>query len=401
MLTLDSHPSGRHFLQIPGPTNVPDRVLRAIDHATIDHRGPEFAVLAKTVLAGMKRVFKTDAHVVIYPASGTGAWEAALVNTLSPGDRVLMAETGHFATLWKKLAGRLGLDVRFVPGDWRHGAAPSAIEGELRNDAAHAIKAVCVVHNETSTGVVSNVAAVRAAIDRTSHPALFMVDTISSLASIDYRHDEWKVDVTVAGSQKGLMLPPGLSFNAISAKALAVSKTAQLPRSYWDWNEMLAINASGYFPYTPATNLLYGLHEALQMLFAEGLDHVFARHDRLAEATRQAVRAWGLEILCADPAEYSASLTAIVVPDGHNADAFRKIVLDRYDMSLGQGLGKLSGKIFRIGHLGWFNDLMLCGTLAGVEMGLELAGVPYRKGGLQAAMDFLAKTPATSLARAA
>jgi alanine-glyoxylate transaminase/serine-glyoxylate transaminase/serine-pyruvate transaminase len=401
MLTLDSHPSGRHFLQIPGPTNVPDRVLRAIDHATIDHRGPEFAVLAKTVFSGMKRVFKTDAHVVIYPASGTGAWEAALVNTLSPGDRVLMAETGHFSTLWKRLAERLGLDVRIVPGDWRHGAQPSAIETELRNDPAHAIKAVCVVHNETSTGVASNIAAVRAAIDRASHPALYMVDTISSLASIDYRHDEWKVDVTVAGSQKGLMLPPGLSFNAISAKALATSKSAKLPRSYWDWNEMLAINASGYFPYTPATNLLYGLHEALDMLFAEGLDHVFARHDRLAEATRRAVRAWGLEILCADPAEYSASLTAIVLPDGHNADAFRKVVLDRYDMSLGQGLGKLSGKIFRIGHLGWFNDLMLCGALAGVEMGLELASIPHRKGGLQAAMDYLAKTPAASLARAA
>ena len=401
MLTLDSHPSGRHFLQIPGPTNVPDRVLRAIDHATIDHRGPEFAVLAKTVLAGMKRVCKTDAHVVIYTASGTGAWEAALVNTLSPGDRVLMAETGHFATLWKRLAERLGLDVRFVPGDWRHGADASTIEAELRKDPAHAIKAVCVVHNETSTGVASNIANVRAAIDRAGHPALFMVDTISSLASIDYRHDEWKVDVTVAGSQKGLMLPPGLSFNAMSAKALAASKTAKLPRSYWDWNEMLTINASGYFPYTPATNLLYGLHEALDMLFAEGLDHVFARHSRLAEATRRAVRAWDLEILCADPAEYSASLTAIVLPDGHNADAFRKIVLDRYDMSLGQGLGKLSGNIFRIGHLGWFNDLMLCGTLAGVEMGLELASVPHRKGGLQAAMDFLATTPAASLARAA
>ena len=401
MLTLDSHPSGRHFLQIPGPTNVPDRVLRAIDHATIDHRGPEFAVLAKTVLTGMKRVCKTDAHVVIYPASGTGAWEAALVNTLSPGDRVLMAETGHFATLWKRIAERLGLDVRFVPGDWRHGADASAIEAELRKDPAHAIKAVCVVHNETSTGVTSNIANVRAAIDRAGHPALFMVDTISSLASIDYRHDEWKVDVTVAGSQKGLMLPPGLSFNAISAKALAASKTAKLPRSYWDWNEMLTINASGYFPYTPATNLLYGLHEALDMLFTEGLDRVFARHSRLAEATRRAVRAWDLEILCVDPAEYSASLTAIVLPDGHNADAFRKIVLDRYDMSLGQGLGKLSGKIFRIGHLGWFNDLMLCGTLAGVEMGLELASVPHRKGGLQAAMDFLANTPVASLARAA
>ena len=401
MIPLNSHPSGRHFLQIPGPTNVPDRVLRAIDHPTIDHRGPEFAVLTKTVLAGMKKVFKTEGAVVIYPASGTGAWEAALVNTLSPGDRVLMAETGQFAVLWKKLAERLGLTVEFLPGDWRHGAAPDEIEARLARDAQHAIKAVCVVHNETSTGVVSQVADVRRAIDRAGHPALFMADTISSLASIDYRHDEWRVDVTVAGSQKGLMLPPGLSFNAISGKALAATKGAKLPRSYWDWNEMLAINASGYFPYTPATNLLYGLSEALEMLFAEGLDRVFARHDRLAEATRRAVRAWGLEILCADPAEYSSSLTAVVMPDGHNADAFRRIVLDRFDMSLGQGLGKLAGKVFRIGHLGFFNDLMLCGTLAGVEMGLGLAGVPHRQGGVDAAMGYLATTAAAGLARAA
>jgi alanine-glyoxylate transaminase/serine-glyoxylate transaminase/serine-pyruvate transaminase len=401
MITLDSHPSGRHFLQIPGPTNVPDRVLRAIDHATIDHRGPEFANLGKTVIAGMKRVFRTQGDVVIYPASGTGAWEAALVNTLSPGDHVLMAETGHFATLWKRLADRLGLVVRFLPGDWRHGAPAAAIEAELRADSGHAIKAVCVVHNETSTGVASSVAAIRAAIDRASHPALYMVDTISSLASIDYRHDEWKVDVTVAGSQKGLMLPPGLSFNAISPRALVASKTARLPRSYWDWSDMLAINASGYFPYTPATNLLYGLAEALDMLFAEGLDNVFARHDRLAQATRQAVRAWDLEILCANPAEYSASLTAVMMPEGHNADAFRRIVLDRFDMSLGQGLGKLAGKIFRIGHLGSFNDLMLCGTLAGVEMGLALARVPHRKGGAQAALDYLAETAAPAVARAA
>ncbi len=401
MLKLDSHPSGRHFLQIPGPTNVPDRVLRAIDHPTIDHRGPEFAVLGKTVLAGMKKVFGTDADVVIYPSSGTGAWEAALVNTLSPGDRVLMAETGHFATLWKRLAERLGLVVEFIPGDWRHGAPAAQIESRLRADVARTIKAVCVVHNETSTGVTTHVADVRAAIDGASHPALLMVDTISSLASMDYRHDEWGVDVSVAGSQKGLMLPAGLSFNAISAKALAAAKSARLPRSYWDWSDQLAISATGYFPYTPATNLLYGLHEALDMLLAEGLENVFARHERLAEATRRAVRAWDLEILCADPAEYSAALTAVMMPEGHNADAFRKIALDRFNLSLGQGLGKLSGKVFRIGHLGYFNDLMLCGTLAGVEMGLELAGVPHRKGGVLAATDYLAASAATGLARAA
>ena len=392
MNPLNRHPSGRHFLQIPGPTNVPDRVLRAIDSPTIDHRGPEFAALGKAVIAGMKKVFKTEGEVVIYPASGTGAWEAALVNTLSPGDRVLMAETGHFAALWRRLAERLGLTVEFLSGDWRHGVSPEAIEARLVADHEHAIKAVCVVHNETSTGVTSRMPDVRAAIDRVGHPALFMVDTISSLASIDYRHDEWRVDVTVAGSQKGLMLPPGLSFNAISAKALAASKTAKLPRSYWDWQEMLAINPTGFFPYTPATNLLYGLAEALDMLFAEGLDNVFARHDRLAEATRRAVKAWGLEILCADPALYSSTLTGVMLPEGHSADAFRKIVLDNFDMSLGQGLGKLTGKVFRIGHLGYFNDLMLCGTLAGVEMGLSLAGVPYRKGGAQAAFDYLAET---------
>jgi alanine-glyoxylate transaminase / serine-glyoxylate transaminase / serine-pyruvate transaminase len=389
LLILDRHPSGRHFLQIPGPTNVPARVLRAIDNATIDHRGPEFAVLAKTVLAGMKRVFKTQGDVVIYPSSGTGAWEAALVNTLSPGDHVLMAETGHFATLWKRIAERFGLVVHFLPGDWRHGASAESIQAQLANDRQHAIKAVCVVHNETSTGVVTDVPAVRNAIDREKHPALLMVDTISSLGSIDYRHDDWRVDVTVGGSQKGLMLPPGLSFNAIGPKALAASKNAKLPRSYWDWNEMIAINATGYFPYTPATNLLYGLHEALDMLFAEGLDAVFARHARLAEATRRAVHGWGLEILCAEPSNYSASLTAIMMPEGHNADTLRKVILDRYDLSLGQGLGKLSGKIFRIGHLGWFNDLMLCGTLAGVEMGLAAARVPHRKGGMQQALDCL------------
>lgn len=405
MLELDSHPSGRHFLQIPGPTTVPDRVLRAIDRPTIDHRGPEFAVLGKAVLAGIKRVFQTERDVVIYPASGTGAWEAALVNTLSPGDRVLMAETGQFATLWKKLAERLSLTVDFMPGDWRQGANAAAIEKRLRADvssnSAHEIKAVCIVHNETSTGVVSNVRAVREAIDRVGHPALLLVDTISSLGSIDYRHDEWGVDVTVGGSQKGLMLPPGLSFNAISARALAASEHARLPRSYWEWKEMIAVNATGYFPYTPATNLLYGLHEALEMLFAEGLQQVFARHDRLAEAARRAARAWGLEILCVNPAEYSSALTALIVPDGHNADAFRKIVLERFNMSLGQGLGKLSGKVFRIGHLGYFNELMLCGTLAGVEMGLKLAGIPHRAGGVDAAMAYLAQTPTAQLAQAA
>ena len=401
MLELDSHPSGRHFLQIPGPTNVPDRVLRAIDRPTIDHRGPEFAVLGKTVLAGIKRVFQTEHDVVIYPASGTGAWEAALVNTLSPGDRVLMAETGHFATLWKKLAERMSLSVDFIPGDWRQGANAAEIEKRLRADTAHAIKAVCVVHNETSTGVTTAVPPIRAAIDRTGHPALLMVDTISSLGSIDYRHDEWGVDVTVGGSQKGLMLPPGLSFNAIGEKAREASKHAKLPRSYWEWSEMLASNTSGYFPYTPATNLLYGLHEALDMLLAEGLPNVFARHDRLAEATRRAVRAWGLEILCVNPAEYSSSLTGILMPDSHDADKFRKIVHERFNMSLGQGLGKLSGKVFRIGHLGWFNELMLCGTLAGVEMGLKLAGVPHRAGGVDAAMAYLAQTPTAALAKAA
>jgi len=401
MMPLSNHSSGRHFLQIPGPTNVPDRVLRAIDQPTIDHRGPEFAVLAKSVIAGMKKVFRTEGDVVIYPSSGTGAWEAALANTLSPGDRVLMAETGHFATLWKRIAERLGLQVDFIAGDWRHGADAAAIEAKLAADGAHAIKAVCAVHNETSTAVTTNVPSIRAAIDRARHPALLMVDTISSLASIDYRHDAWGVDVTVGGSQKGLMLPPGLSFNAIGAKALAASKSAKLPRSYWDWQDMLAINAKGYFPYTPATNLLYGLHEALEMLFAEGLDHVFARHDRLAEATRRAVRAWGLELLCANPAEYSSTLTAVMMPDGHNADALRNAILERFDLSLGQGLGKVAGKIFRIGHLGWFNDLMLCGTLAGVEMGLAIAGVPHRNGGVDAAMAYLADTDASTLARAA
>ena len=381
--------SGRHFLQIPGPTNVPDRVLRAIDRPTIDHRGPDFAALGREVLTGLRDVFRTRQQVVIFPASGTGAWEAALVNTLSPGDRVLMFETGHFATLWHEMARKLDLSPEFVPGDWRHGVDPALVEEKLRADAQHAIKAVCVVHNETSTAVASRIPEVRAAIDRARHPALFLVDTISSLASIDYRHDEWKVDVTVAGSQKGLMLPPGLSFNAVSQKALEATRTAKLRRSYWDWQPMLQANETGYFPYTPATNLLYGLREALLMLREEGLENVFKRHARHAEATRRAVRAWGLELNCADEREHSSSLTAIRMPQGHDADKLRTAILDRYDMSLGQGLGKLKGKIFRIGHLGDFNDLMLCGTLAGVEMGLRVAGVPHHPGGIQAAMDHL------------
>jgi alanine-glyoxylate transaminase/serine-glyoxylate transaminase/serine-pyruvate transaminase len=395
--------AGRHFLQIPGPTNVPDRVLRAIDFPTMDHRGPDFAAIGKDCLAGMKRVFKSaQGEVVIYPASGTGAWEAALANTLSPGDRVLMYETGHFATLWQKMAAKLGLEVEFMPSDWRRGADPEAIEKKLRADTDKRIKAVCVVHNETSTGVTSRIGDVRKAIDGAKHPALYMVDTISSLASIDYRHDEWGVDVTVAGSQKGLMLPPGLSFNCISPKALAASKSARLPRSYWAWDEMIANGKGGYFPYTPATNLLYGLREALTMLLdEEGLDAVFARHQRHGEAARRAVRAWGLEVLAADPREYSGSLTAVVVPAGHDADRVRKAILDAFDMSLGTGLGKLAGKVFRIGHLGDFNDLTLMGTLAGVEMGLALAGVPAKKGGVEAAMDYLAGSAKAAPARRA
>ncbi|WP_119420504.1 pyridoxal-phosphate-dependent aminotransferase family protein [Desertibaculum subflavum] len=389
MIRYSNAASGRHFLQIPGPTNVPDRILRAIDHPTIDHRGPEFGVLGRKVLAGIKPIFGTECDVVIYPASGTGAWEAALVNTLSSGDRVLMFETGHFATLWRELAERLGLKVDFVAGDWRRGVDAGLVEARLKEDRGHAIKAVMVVHNETSTAVTTRVDAVRRAIDAAGHPALLMVDTISSLASIEYRHDEWGVDVTVAGSQKGLMLPPGLSFNAISAKALAAHKQAGLPRSYWDWGPMLAANKNGYFPYTPATNLLYGLHEAIEMLMEEGLANVFARHDRHAEATRSAVRAWGLELLCVNPAEYSSALTAVLMPAGHDADAFRKQTLEAYDLSLGAGLSKVAGKVFRIGHLGSFNDLMLLGTLGGVEMGLSLAGVPHAKGGVQAAMEVL------------
>ena len=387
---------GRHFLQIPGPSPVPDRILRAIDRAVIDHRGPEFATLGLEVLSGIKRVFQTAQPVIIYPASGTGAWEAALVNTLSPGDKVLMVETGHFASLWCKMAGKLGLQAEVLPTDWRHGADPDAIAAHLQDDKAHTIKAVCVVHNETSTGVTSRIAAIRQAIDATGHPALFMVDTISGLASMDYRHDEWGVDVTVSGSQKGLMLPPGISFNAVSEKALAAAAVSKLPKSFWGWQEMIAANKTGYFPYTPATSLLYGLREALAMLDEEGLPQVFARHSRHAEAARCAVRAWGLEILCQNPAEYSNVLTAVLMPEGCNADALRKTILEAYDMSLGQGLGKVSGKVFRIGHLGDLNDLQLMGTLAGVEMGLELAGVPYRKGGVAAAMNYLTGCIATS-----
>jgi alanine-glyoxylate transaminase/serine-glyoxylate transaminase/serine-pyruvate transaminase len=382
--------SGRHFLQIPGPTNVPDRILRALSRPTIDHRGPEFARMAREVLEGLRRVIRTTGPVVIFPSSGTGAWEAALVNSLSPGDKVLMFETGHFATMWRNMATRLGLDVDFVAGDWRHGVDPDILEAKLAADTARAVKAIAIVHNETSTGVTSRVAEIRRRMEKTGHPALLLVDTISSLASIDYRHDEWGVDVMVGCSQKGLMLPPGLGINAISEKALAASKSARLPRSYWDWGPMLADNKAGFFPYTPATNLLYGLHEAIQILREEGLENVFARHDRHAEATRRAAYAWGLEIVCLNPAEYSSSITALMMPEGFDADALRKVILERFDMSLGTGLGKLKGKSFRIGHLGDFNDLMLAGTLCGVEMGLGIAGVPCKKGGVAAALDFLA-----------
>lgn len=377
---------GRHFLHIPGPSPIPDRILRAIAMPIIDHRSAEFAALGKTVLEGSKAVFKTKQPVVIYPSSGTGAWEAAIVNTLSPGDTVLMAETGHFATLWKNIATRFGIEVEFIPGDWRRGADPAAIEARLSEDKARRIKAVMVVHNETSTGATSRVAEIRKAIDTVGHPALFMVDTISSLASVDYRHDEWQVDVTVSGSQKGLMLPPGLGFNAVSEKALAASKTNTLPRSFWDWEEMIRINAGGFFPYTPATNLLYGLKEALAMLQEEGLDQVFARHKRLASACRAAVRAWGLEVLCENPAEQSPVLTGVLMPPSHDADRFRKIALEKFNISLGSGLGKVAGKVFRIGHLGECNELALLGALSGVEMGLAAAGVPHRSGGIAAAM---------------
>jgi alanine-glyoxylate transaminase/serine-glyoxylate transaminase/serine-pyruvate transaminase len=382
-------PAGRHFLQIPGPTNTPDRVLRAMAAPTIDHRGAEFAALNLEILQAIKPVFGTTGPVVIYPASGTGAWEAALVNTLSPGDRVLCFETGHFATLWQEMAHNLGLEVDFVPGDWRHGVDPQVVADKLSADSGRTIKAVLVVHNETSTGVTSRIAEVREAIDSAGHPALLFVDTISSLGSIEYKHDEWGVDVTVAGSQKGLMLPPGLSFNAISDKALAASNTAQLAKSFWTWQPIIEANKRGFFPYTPGTNLLYGLREALRMLDEEGLANVYTRHQRHAEATRLAVRGWGLEVLCADDREHSGSLTAVIVPDGYDADKIRAVILDRFNMSLGAGLGKLAGKIFRIGHLGDFNDLMLAGALAGVQMGLVAAGVPINDTGINAALERL------------
>jgi alanine-glyoxylate transaminase/serine-glyoxylate transaminase/serine-pyruvate transaminase len=388
--------AGNHFLQIPGPTNVPERVLRAIDRATIDHRSAKFAALTLEIQALLRPIFGTGGPVVIYPGSGTGAWEAALVNTLSPGDRVLMAETGQFATLWSVMAKRLGLDVEIIPGDWRHGADPDVIGAKLAADTEHTIKAVAIVHNETSTAISSRLTEIRAAIDRAKHPALFFVDTISSLASIDYRHEEWGVDVSIGGSQKGLMLPPGLSFNAISERALAASKTARLPRSYWAWDDMLAANRDGFFPYTPPTNMLFGLREALIMLHEETLPAVFARHARHGEATRRAARAWGLEILALDPREYSDTLTAVLVPDGIDADRLRATILDHFDLSLGTGLGKVKGRIFRIGHLGWFNDLMLAGTLCGVQMGLDLAQIPHGDG-VGAALASLA-APAPVLA---
>jgi alanine-glyoxylate transaminase/serine-glyoxylate transaminase/serine-pyruvate transaminase len=386
--------SGRHFLQIPGPTNVPDRVLRAMDRPVIDHRSAEFAALGKEVLEGLHPIFQTAGPVVIYPGSGTGAWEAAIVNTLSPGDRVLLFETGHFSQLWRQVIEKFGVQVDYVPGNWRRGADPAELEARLSADREHALKAVLVVHNETSTGVTSRIAEIRRAMNRVRHPALLLVDTISSLGSIDYRHDEWEVDVTVAGSQKGLMLPPGISFNAISEKALAASKNARLPRSYWDWQEMLKPNRSGFFPYTPATNLLYGLCEALHMLHEEGLPNVFRRHERHGEATRAAVQAWGLQIVCEEPREYSNSLTAVFMPEGFDADQLRAVILENFDMSLGAGLSKLAGKVFRIGHLGSFNDLMLAGTLSGVEMGLQLAGVPHKQGGVAAALHHLVKAAA-------
>lgn len=380
---------GRHFLQIPGPSPVPDRVLRAMDMPVIDHRSAEFGKLGRQVIEGCQKIFKTSGAVIIFPSSGTGAWEAAIVNTLSFGDRVLMVETGHFATLWRQMAARWGIEVDFLPSDWRHGAEPAAIKAKLTEDGGHAIKAVMVVHNETSTGVTSRIGEIRKAMDEVGHPALLLVDTISSLGSVDYRHDEWRVDVTVSCSQKGFMLPPGLGFNAISDKAIAASKTNKMPRSYWDWAEMLKPNASGFFPYTPATNLLYGLREAIAMLLEEGLDQVFARHKRLAAATRTAVEHWGLEVLCLEPSEYSPVLTAVVMPEGYDADQFRKIVLENYNMSLGSGLSKLAGKVFRIGHLGECNELTLLGALTGVEMGLSVMGVPHRAGGVAAAMSFL------------
>ena len=391
MTISNTFKSGRHFLQIPGPTNIPDRVLRAMDYPIIDHRGLKFANLTKSILDRIKMVFKTKEPVVIYPASGTGAWEAAIVNTLSEGDKVLMFETGHFSFLWLEIAKKFKLQVDFVPGDWRTGVDPRIVEQKLKDDKEKKIKAIFVVHNETSTGVTSKISKIRKAIDDANHPSLFFVDTISSLGSIDYRHEEWKVDVTVGGSQKGLLLPPGLSFNALSSKAIEAYDRSTLAKSYWDWKPMLENNKNGFFPYTPATNLLYGLDEALNILLEEGLENVFKRHNKLAEASRRAVRAWGLEILCKNKEEYSSSLTAALVPEGCDADDLRKIILDNYDMSLGTGLTKLKGKIFRIGHLGDFNELMLAGTLAGIEMGLKKSKIPFKPGGIMAALDFLSK----------
>ena len=384
--------TGRHFLQIPGPTNVPDRVLRAIDRPVIDHRGLEFAKLGMEVLENIRPVFQTTGPVIIYPGSGTGAWEAAIVNTLSSGDRVLMFETGHFSLLWRQLAERFGINVEYVPGNWRSGASAAELESRLSSDQQHTFKAVMVVHNETSTGVTSRISEIRRAMNNVHHPALLIVDTISSLASTEYRHDEWEVDVTIAGSQKGLMLPPGISFNAISEKAIAANKRAKLPRSYWDWQEMLKPNQTGFFPFTPATNMLYGLREALLMLQEEGLPNVFRRHDRHAEAARAAVRAWDLEIVCENRREYSSSVTVAFMPNGHDADQLRNVILENFDMSIGAGLSKLTGKVFRIGHLGSFNDLMLAGTLSGIEMGLRLAGVPHKEGGVTAALECLVQT---------
>ena len=397
MLKLDFHPSGRHFLQIPGPSPVPDRILRAMSLPTIDHRGPEFGALGLELLGKIRKVFKTESPVMIYPASGTGAWEAALANTLSPGDRVLMFETGHFASLWYTMARRLQLEPEFIglPGyeGWRHGVQAEMIEARLREDADHAIKAVCVVHNETSTGATSDIAAVRRAMDAAGHPALLLVDTISGLASADYRHDEWGVDVTISGSQKGLMLPPGISFNAISEKAIAASRESTMPRSFWAWDEILEANQNGYWPYTPSTNLLYGLNESLDMLLEEGLDHVFARHQRWAAGVRTAVEAWGLEIQCLEPAVYSPVLTGVVMPEGIDADTVRRIIYERFDLSLGTGLGKAKGRMFRIGHLGDCNDLTLIATLGGCEAGMKLAGVPLAGSGVTAALDYFAQHP--------
>lgn len=400
-MTNEMRRAGRHFLQIPGPTPVPDRVHSAMAQPILDHRGPDFQKLALRVLEKTRHVFKTKGPVIIFPSSGTGAWEAALTNTLSPGDKVLMVETGQFATLWKNMAAKLGLVPEFIATDWRSGVDANAVEARLKQDKAHEFKAVCIVHNETATGCRSHIDQVRQALDATGHPALLMVDTISSLAVMDLRHDEWGIDVTISGSQKGLMLPPGLSFTAVSDKAITASKTARLPRAFFNWDDMLANNATGFFPYTPATGLLYGLDVAVDMLMEEGLDNVFARHERLAEATRRAVNAWGLEVLCANPADYSPAVTAVLMPEGHNADQFRKIVLERFDMSLGTGLGKVAGKVFRIGHLGDTNELTIMGALAGVEMSLALAGVPHARGGVEVAMAYLTDASVKASARAA